>query len=658
MRHFRHAAWLLASTVALLGCGDGGDSTDPPGDATRYTLRVENVAGAVYPTPISPGVWTAHADPDPFFTVGEPDRGEGLEALAEDGDPSTLAGSLDADLGGTFEMPASAMSAGPVPPGDFYETEVFVTGEAPRLSFATMVVESNDVFLATAGEGIALAEITEETDVTDRLQLYNAGTEADQAPGLGPMQAHRQEEAGAGSSEGVIRRFEDGTRTLPLAIDLVAVSVSESEGTYTLTFTNVGEERGLFVTPISPVFFAVHGDSFALYTEGEAPPDNGLEELAELADPRELFNANRSESGVLEVGVAGEKVESGEPGLARSGEAFAVEVTPDAMHPRLSVASMLVSTNDAFLGFDGAGVRLLDEEGAPRSAEAVERDVRRSLAVWDAGTETNEVPGAGWHQGPGEEAGLDDGATDETNVVRRYDDATNDVAGPMAGGLVDVEITHVEGTTFEVFVANRAGEEVPYRALLTPFVWIIHDETPGLYSLEEPPSPGMIELGEDCLTNALFTEMQMADGVLTTAVAHQPDDSTMSAPIRPGESFTFTVEAGPDHRFFNMASMPYPSNDLFVAFEPPGVALLDESGSPRSDAAIGEDVRAAFGAWDTGTEVNQAGGAGSDQVPLQGGETNVGPSEGDGAVRAEADPAYGYPAVSDLVRVTITPVEE
>ncbi|RZO57153.1 MAG: hypothetical protein EVA89_22890 [Sandaracinaceae bacterium] len=635
----------LCCACFLAACND---VEGPPTGGTAYLLRVENVAGPVFPTALSPGVWLAHEDADPLFTEGERDRGEGLEALAEDGDPSALAASLDPALSGRF-------GDAPIRPGESIEVVVFRTPGASRLSFATMVVESNDVFLAPSGAGIDLAAIREETDVTDQLQLWNAGTEDDEAPGLGPHQAPRQSAPGAGSVEGVIRHFESSTRALPLSFDVAEIRVTEADGTYTLTVENVSADRRNFVTPISPIFWALHTEAHRVYTEGEPAPSGALAELVEIADARALVRAAMEAPGVSAAGVANQRVGTGDFGLARPGDAFEIVVTPDAEHPRLTIATMLTATNDAFLGFPGEGLRLLNEDGTPRSAAEVERDARRNLVIWDAGTELNEVPAGGFHQGP--EGSLDDLDDDPDPTVRRYDDFTNDVAGPGANGLVEVTIRHTSGTTFEVSVANRS-DRMRFQALLTPFVWIVHDETDGFFSANGLQSPGLVELGEDCLTNLLHQEVQMMESVISSGVASVPDMGTASAPIFPGESFTFEVTADAAHRYFNLASMPYPSNDMFVALEPPGVALLDEGGAPRSSAAIASDVQARLFAWDTGTEANQAGGGGRDNVPLQNNEglTDVGASEGDGTVRAQPDPTFHYPAPSELVRVTLTPM--
>lgn len=120
-----------------------------------------------------------------FFTEGEADRGEGLEALAEDGNPAALA----AASGGTaFNTPDGASEPGPLLPGDSYIVE-FTSAPGHYLDFATMLVQTNDWFFGPQASGIALFD--EEGapisgDITDQVVLWDAGTEVDQTPGVGP----------------------------------------------------------------------------------------------------------------------------------------------------------------------------------------------------------------------------------------------------------------------------------------------------------------------------------------------------------------------------------------------------------------------------------------------------------------------------------------
>jgi hypothetical protein len=186
--------------------------------AVPFTVRVENVsaddaltpsAGDPQSVPLSPGAYAVHDSLAPLFTPGLPDRGEGLEALAEDGDPSALAPSLDGAAGvaesGTFAVPAGGTDPSPAGPGDVYEFSV--TAEpGQRLSFATMFVASNDLFFAPDETGTALfddAGVPVTGDVTESVLLWDAGTEVNEEPGVGPNQAPLQSGPDTGPAEAV-----------------------------------------------------------------------------------------------------------------------------------------------------------------------------------------------------------------------------------------------------------------------------------------------------------------------------------------------------------------------------------------------------------------------------------------------------------------------
>jgi hypothetical protein len=64
------------------------------------------------PYPLAGGVWTVHDGGEALFTAGAVDRGLGLEAIAEDGDSSTLI----CDLGVAARAPATGLPVAPCCP--------------------------------------------------------------------------------------------------------------------------------------------------------------------------------------------------------------------------------------------------------------------------------------------------------------------------------------------------------------------------------------------------------------------------------------------------------------------------------------------------------------------------------------------------------------
>ena len=239
---FSTSVILLPSDSVLAGVGPtfesshDGDDSDEMGKAVTFLVRIENISGdSDLPTPFAPGVWVLHSEAGPLFIEGEADKGYGLEALAEDGDPSGLAEALNGmDLhAGVFNTPAGADGPGPLLPGEAYEFEVKATADTPYLSFATMFVQSNDLFVGPGESGIALFDMDGMAmmgmhDVTADMDLWDAGTEANEEPGVGGDQAPRQSGPNTGIPEvdGTVRIVDDGY-TYPDVSALVKVTIEE-----------------------------------------------------------------------------------------------------------------------------------------------------------------------------------------------------------------------------------------------------------------------------------------------------------------------------------------------------------------------------------------------------------------------------------------------
>ena len=99
-------------------------------------------------------------------------------------------------------------------PGSSYRFTV--TGEpGDRLSFATMFVQSNDLFFGPDDNGLALFGLDGAPlagDITAQVMLWDAGTEANQRPGVGPDQPLRQSGADTGADDvpSAVRLVNDG----------------------------------------------------------------------------------------------------------------------------------------------------------------------------------------------------------------------------------------------------------------------------------------------------------------------------------------------------------------------------------------------------------------------------------------------------------------
>ncbi|MGH7752500.1 MAG: spondin domain-containing protein, partial [Gemmatimonadales bacterium] len=186
------------------------------------------------------GLWVVHTEPDPLFTTGSKDRGKGLEPLAEEGNPAVFAAAVRSQRGivasGTFMTPVGDAMPGPATPGKVYEFS-FTAEPGQRLTFATMFGQSNDVFLAPGDRGIKLFDSKGDVmsgDITSLIYLWDAGTEVNQEPGLGPDQAPRQAAPNTGASERnpvrLVTDVRDGFR-YPKVAEILRVTVTPAAAT-------------------------------------------------------------------------------------------------------------------------------------------------------------------------------------------------------------------------------------------------------------------------------------------------------------------------------------------------------------------------------------------------------------------------------------------
>lgn len=195
MKRLIIAASFMIAAVGMAAC----DSSSPmePDTSIVRTFNVTLTVPPGSPSPLAPGVFVVHSSGRPLFTRGEADRGMGLEALAEDGNPSGLA-----SVGTVFDTPVGDAMPGPATPGKSYRFS-FTASPGHRLSFATMYVQSNDAFYAPADRGLELYHdsVPVTGDITSSISLWDAGTEVNQEPGAGADQAPRQSGPNTGAAE-------------------------------------------------------------------------------------------------------------------------------------------------------------------------------------------------------------------------------------------------------------------------------------------------------------------------------------------------------------------------------------------------------------------------------------------------------------------------
>ncbi len=378
---------------------------------------------------------------------------------------------------GSFSVPVGGTEAGGIGPGGAYEFE-FTAPIGARLSLATMFVQSNDWFYATGSEGVALynSDGTQVTgDITSEFNLYDAGTEEDQEPGVGDNQVLRQSEPDTGPADdnNLVRTVD--TSNLPSDEEIIQVTLTstsstgfrvrienvstattlqtskggkpvplspgawvvhpESEtnvlfevgqqdygqglegiaedGTFGELETNLDEETGITV-PLSPGAFAVYTGANPMFTANQTFPNNGIEGIAEDGTPGEMATFLESEANVSASGAFAQPDGASENGPLLPGNSYSFSFSAEEGES-MNLATMFVQSNDLFYALGADGIALF-QNGSPISG-----DVTSSVSLWDAGTEANEEPGIGANQVI-RQGGSDIGPADSNTNVRLVND--------------------------------------------------------------------------------------------------------------------------------------------------------------------------------------------------------------------------------------------
>jgi len=395
-----------------------------------------------------------------------------VPGYAQDGGTQRFAVSIDnvSDFmfhdSGAFNTPVGASGPGPLLPGRAYEW-TFRAMPGDRLSFATMLVQSNDWFFAPAEPGIPLYQNGSKMtgDVTDYVKLWDAGTEGDGVPGKGPYQAPRQPGPDTGPADPMDHVRQVLTDLIPPTDELVKVTLHDAGAhTFKLRIENVSGGSD-FATPLAPGVGVVHTAPAPLFINGQADFGMGLEGLAEDGAAGGLAAALAAHTGVNTplapvaytvhtspdpIFTPGQRASSGLEVLAEdgaptklvpmvSGHAGAAAVGRGASGPgpifpgdgnysfeitaspgdHLSLATMLVQSNDWFYALRNQP--LFDADGDP-----IRGNFTHVVELYDAGTEVDEPIGFGANQAPrqsGPNTGPSEGGTVQKVTQMPYADA-------------------------------------------------------------------------------------------------------------------------------------------------------------------------------------------------------------------------------------------
>jgi hypothetical protein len=212
---------------------------------TRFAIRVDNISmgealklsdGKSAPFVSAPVLWVIHTgSTNPIFVGGKPDAGKGLELLAETGNPSDLVKSLAGNPGivavGAEAKPIGGTAEGPITPGQSYAFEI-TARPGQSLSTAWMFGQSNDLFYSN-DRPIALFDAGGKPlsgEMTAQLSLWDAGTEVNEEPGLGPNQGPRQKDPQDGITEREGIAHARDKYTYPRIADVLRLTITPVSG--------------------------------------------------------------------------------------------------------------------------------------------------------------------------------------------------------------------------------------------------------------------------------------------------------------------------------------------------------------------------------------------------------------------------------------------
>ena len=204
----------ILALVVLTACAT--EEEIGPGEPATFNVRMANVStpgavststGASVDAKFAPGVLVIHEAGIQLFTEGQPLDFASFEGLVEDGDNGPFLAELSAVDGVLVAKSYASLdedyNSAPMGPGDdALLTETVDPGL--RLSLVAMYGESNDVFVATPPAGIELFDAEDLPlygEIAAEMQFWDAGTEVNEEPGVGPNQPARQAGPNTGDDE-------------------------------------------------------------------------------------------------------------------------------------------------------------------------------------------------------------------------------------------------------------------------------------------------------------------------------------------------------------------------------------------------------------------------------------------------------------------------
>lgn len=362
--------------VSLDGIDELSDKHHWRRATTRYEITLENLTpdtGDGGAQVFSPPVLATHGRRVKMFEVGQL-ASAGLAMIAED----AVNAPMVERLRGERAVHEVLEGGGVVPPGASATYELEAVAGKGRLSAAFMLVNTNDGF-----SGVDRLRLPRNGELAVDLYAYDAGSEENTelysdipgpccgSPGVrvptsepiamhGGIQGHGDLDPAKWGWEGPVGRLT--IRALPAVYEVTVTNLTPNNG-------------GGAAQPLSPLVAATHERGMHVWRHGHEASDE-LELVAEDAIHGPMLDMLSASPRVI-----GTSVGAG-PILPGASDSFMLEGGNGA---RLSLVSMLVNTNDGFVGVDALR---LPAQGT----------FRFHLFALDAGTEENtelhsDIPG-------------------------------------------------------------------------------------------------------------------------------------------------------------------------------------------------------------------------------------------------------------------------
>ena len=358
--------------------------------------------------------------------------------------------------------------------------------------------------------------------------------------------------------------------------------------TYEVTIENLTPGQ-----PLTPPLLAFHRRYGGYFGVGQ-PATEGIQEIAENGNLGPAITALNGDPKTFDVVTgAAPLVPAGTPGAAIFADSVTLTVETERSATLLTVASMLICTNDGFTGVDA--VRLPKHVGDTATYYG---------GSYDAGSELNTeafsdiVPPCqgliGVTGDPG--TGMSNPTLAENGVVTAPHVGIQGDADlvPAVHGWTDpavrVTITRVPNVrTYEVTIRNLSGGQP-----LTPPLLATHSRAANLFTVGEAASEGIQQIAENGNLGPALAALGASGDVYDVVTGEFPlvPAGTPGAASFP-DTVTLTITSAGDARFISYASMLICTNDGFTGLD--SIRLPHREGQSQTHYGA---------AYDAGTEIN------------------------------------------------------